>query len=295
MTYRHGHLLVFVAAILFGCGSGGDGTAGSGGSAGGGGSGGNRNGTSTANGVGDPVQPIFDSPPVDQDLDSYCTFETRWGRYSSKQTCIQGSIDLSSRGLADMASAIAAGTIEYNQEIGDQCASYALNAKCTMANRSALSDLCESAFIGKLTQGETCHHRLECAGHADCIGDCNGTTCCEGICGPPRPKTEEPAVPKVPDGKECDPYWNNCELLTSHCAPKSKTCQPRLAAGSKCELFSEQLLDPCVEYADCRGGVCVKQPEAGETCLDNYGPSQVGLCDHTTNKVKVNTTITRCF
>jgi hypothetical protein len=198
-----------------------------------------------------------------------------------------------------MASAVDTGTIDYHADAADQCSSFAMSSNCTVANHWTMLDICYSAFMGNLAEGDACHVAQECAGNANCVGDCSGSSCCLGKCGPPQPKTTRPMETKVPDGGSCyEP--SDCELMTSHCEPKSSTCHPRLAVGVKCKLEGMWESDPCVEYAICRGGVCEKKPEPGETCLGEpdypaASSCQVGGCDPSTNKCTVTTAIIRCF
>jgi|GEM_PF-6539672 len=268
-------LLIVLMAPCYACGGGGGGP--------------------EPNGVGDPVQPVFGSPPVDGLLDSLCTFEARCNAVSRKLTCVQGLVGSAGRWLADLASAIATGTIVYQQDIGAECASLAMNATCTAASFNSLIATCESAFAGQTVAGGTCHASDECVGGADCSGACapwETISCCAGTCSAPTTAPPKTPAATVPDGQPCTDTGPACELVSSYCEPASDTCQPRLPLGAKCTG------DACVGYAYCRSGTCVKRPEIGENCKESSGAiiqCQVGGCDDNSNRCAVTTAVVRCF
>jgi hypothetical protein len=276
MRFVRAWLVILVLAPCFACGGG-------------------SGGGPEPNGVGDPVQPVLGSPPVDGLLDSLCTFIARCDGVSRKLGCVQGEVGATGRWLADLASAVAAGTIVYRQDVGAECASLAMNATCTAANFAGLIATCESAFVGQTAEGGTCHVSDECVGGADCTGACapwETISCCTGTCSAPTSATPKTPAATVSDGQPCSSTGAACELLTSYCEAASGTCQPRLPLGAKCTY------DQCVGYAYCRNGSCVKSPELGESCKESSGAviqCQVGGCDDNSNRCMVTTALVRCF
>jgi hypothetical protein len=105
----------------------------------------------------------------------------------------------------------------------------------------------------RVATGSACTDYGSCASDAQCVGTTGSQTC----------------VALAKDGASCT-SGVPCDNAASYCDPVKGTCQPRLKEGAPCTLpdagATASLSAGCLNYTQCKNGVCTRLPLAGEAC-----------------------------
>lgn len=225
---------------------------------------------------------------------AWCDLQVDCGRFPDRESCLASA----GRALAEvrvLGALIEDGSVAYDGDAAAACldALSALSCDRTSFARIDVDSLCAAVARGKLPDGESCTHDVQCAGTgARCWAQepCDAA-CCPGTCVDPTPDVDPWVPPKREIGQACTAtnscvegaFCNMetwvCELLRTEGASclgggvcrsdlgcAGGTCRPWVDEGGACGDAGG-----CGRYDNaCMEGVCRRKPLPGEPCLPYY-------------------------
>jgi len=152
-------------------------------------------------------------------------------------------------------------------DVGGACTSDSTcidNAYCKQSYNST-SGTITGTCQARLAVGMACIDYNGCLGSARCVGTTGSKTC----------------VALAKDGAACSSTGVSCEnSASSYCDPVKGTCQPRIKDNAPCTIPDGgiALTAGCLNFSECKNGVCKRLPKTGEACSNPDAAVVVDEC-----------------